>query len=207
MPYSQRSRLILRFPRWDLGRNICSCHLVLIPSSQGVVQQGRSLYPRHATHKVGLPDSLRSRLLTFSRSLRGHVADLTAGTWNPTNATEFLTSSNDSTLRIWDTSNRMAHKSIIVVKSKERGARTKVTMCAYSSDGKLVGGGCEDGTVHYWDTRTNLARPVRSCETAHAKGVGAVSGIAFTKDGSQMVTRGGDDTVKRECHIFPVERH
>ena len=30
---------------------------------------------------------------------------------------------------------------MIVVKSKERGARTKVNACAYSHDGGLIGGG------------------------------------------------------------------
>lgn len=30
---------------------------------------------------------------------------------------------------------------MIVVKSKERGARTKVNACAYSQDGSLIGGG------------------------------------------------------------------
>ena len=138
--------------------------------------------------------------------LRGHVADLTAATWNPTSSTEFLTSSNDSTLRIWDTSNRMAHKSIIVVKSRERGARTKVTMCAYNSDGHTVSGGCEDGTIHLWDTRSNLARPTRSCETAHEKGVGAVSGMAFSRDNTHLVTRGGDATVKRKFLNLLVDK-
>lgn len=92
----------------------------------------------------------------------------------------------------------MAHKSIIVVKSRERGARTKVTMCAYTSDGHTVSGGCEDGTIHLWDTRSNLARPTRSCETAHEKGAGAVSGMAFSRDNTHLVTRGGDATVKRK---------
>ncbi len=37
--------------------------------------------------------------------------------------------------------NKRKQKTVIVVKSKERGARTKVNACAYSPDGSLIGGG------------------------------------------------------------------
>ena len=42
---------------------------------------------------------------------------------------------------IWDVENKRKQKTVIVVKSKERGARTKVNACAYSPDGSLIGGG------------------------------------------------------------------
>ena len=32
-------------------------------------------------------------------------------------------------------------KQVIVVKSKERGARTRVTACAWNHDGKMIAGG------------------------------------------------------------------
>ncbi|KAJ9101088.1 hypothetical protein QFC21_003306 [Naganishia friedmannii] len=160
-------------------------------------------YPVH--HVEFSPDSKsllvisgthQPKLYTRDGEDGGHVADITSGAWNPTSSAEFITASNDSTIRIWDATVRTAHKSVIVVRSKERGARTKVTACAFSSDGKMIAGACEDGTVHIWDARGNLARPSRSCETAHEKGVGAVSGMAFSRDGTHLVTRGGDDTVK-----------
>lgn len=72
---------------------------------------------------------------------RGHVADITAGSWHPRQSDEFITSSNDSTIRIWDTADRMKQKTVIVAKSKERGGRTKVTACAYSFDAKTIAGG------------------------------------------------------------------
>ena len=43
--------------------------------------------------------------------------------------------------RVWDVENKRKQKTVIVVKSKERGARTKVNACAYSPDGSLIGGG------------------------------------------------------------------
>jgi hypothetical protein len=44
-------------------------------------------------------------------------------------------------LRIWDVNDRSKQKQVIVVKSKERGARTMVSTCAWSHDGKLIAGG------------------------------------------------------------------
>lgn len=43
--------------------------------------------------------------------------------------------------RIWNVENKRKQKTVIVVKSKERGARTKVTACGYSPDGRYVAGG------------------------------------------------------------------
>lgn len=126
---------------------------------------------------------------------RGHCADMTSGCWNPTSSQEFITSSNDSTVRIWNTEDRTKQNSVIVVKSKERGARTKVTACAYSQDGKTIAGACTDGTLHLWARNSNFVRPSLSNEEAHVKG-SETSGIAFSRDGRSLATRGGDDTVK-----------
>ena len=43
--------------------------------------------------------------------------------------------------RIWDVEHKRKQKTVIAVKSKDRGARTKVTACGYSGDGTLIGGG------------------------------------------------------------------
>lgn len=43
--------------------------------------------------------------------------------------------------RIWDIENKRKQTTVIVVKSKERGARTKISSCAYSHDGGLIAGG------------------------------------------------------------------
>jgi WD repeat-containing protein 70 len=37
--------------------------------------------------------------------------------------------------------NKRKQKTVIVVKSKERGARTKVMSCAYSPEGNMIAGG------------------------------------------------------------------
>ena len=104
--------------------------------------------------------------------------------------------------RIWDVNERFKSKQVIVVKSKERGTRTKITSCAYSHDGRLIGGTGLDGTLHLWPTNGNYARPSQSIEGAHVKGK-VTSSLIFSLDTHSLVTRGGDDTVKcRHAYTF-----
>lgn len=62
-------------------------------------------------------------------------------------------------MRIWDTSDRFKSKTTIVVKSKERGNRTKITNATYSIDGKQIAAAGTDGTINVWATNSNFARP------------------------------------------------
>jgi WD40 repeat protein len=98
---------------------------------------------------------------------RGHVSELSSCAWHPKDTQTFITGSADSTIRycsfqmityppinmtdrIWNVENKRKQKTVIVVKSKERGARTKVTACSYSPDGRYVAGGKSQchGTHH-----------------------------------------------------------
>ncbi|KAG2160075.1 transcription factor [Suillus bovinus] len=125
----------------------------------------------------------------------GHVGELSSCMWHPKDKQYFITSSADSTIRIWDVENKRKQKSVIVVKSKERGARTKVTTCAYSTDGTLIGGACLDGALHMWQASSNFVRPNMTIEGAHTKGTD-IGSLVFSVDGRTVLTRGGDDTVK-----------
>lgn len=129
------------------------------------------------------------------KNTAGHVGELSACAWHPKDAQTFITSSADSTIRIWDVENKRKQKTVIVVKSKERGARTKVTTCGYSPDGRVIGGACLDGALHLWKTNSNLVRPDQTIEGAHTKGTETGS-LVFSVDGRTLLTRGGDDTVK-----------
>ncbi|PCH33445.1 transcription factor [Wolfiporia cocos MD-104 SS10] len=129
------------------------------------------------------------------KNTSGHVAELRSCVWHPYDPQTFITSSVDSTIRIWDVENKRKQKTVIVVKSKERGARTKVTACGYSPDGGLIGGACLDGALHMWQTKSNFVRPSMTIEGAHAKNTEPGS-LVFSVDGRTVLTRGGDDTVK-----------
>ncbi|GAA5985995.1 hypothetical protein JCM10908_006364 [Rhodotorula pacifica] len=129
------------------------------------------------------------------RNTDGHVAAVTAVAWHPKNSSLFLTASADSSLRIWELDNRRKSKSVIVVRSKERGGKTKVTACTWSPDGKSIAAACEDGAIHVWSASGNFSRPTLTCEGAHEKGT-VTSSIAYSPDGAQFATRGGDGSVK-----------
>jgi len=98
----------------------------------------------------------------YIRDLRhtsGHVSSISSLSWHPTNSSLFLTSSSDSTLRIWDKTDRRKSKSVIVVKSKERGGKSKITCCEWSRDGKLIAAASEDGSLNVWKSNGNFTRP------------------------------------------------
>ncbi len=157
--------------------------------------------------------------------------------WHPTDPQLFITGSSDSTIRwarrqstehvyncqfrIWDIENKRKQKTVIVVKSKDRGARTRVTACSYSPDGRVIAGGmsnfvrstvclnpelgCLDGALHLWNTSSNFVRPNMTIETAHQKSTETGS-IVFSLDGRTMLTRGGDHTVKRKEFVLVSDR-
>ena len=55
---------------------------------------------------------------------------------------------------------------------------------------------CLDGAIHMWQASSNFVRPNMTVEGAHGKGADTGS-MVFSVDGRTVLTRGGDDTVKR----------
>jgi WD40 repeat protein len=134
----------------------------------------------------------------YIRDLRktdGHISSLTSGAWHPHEKNTFITASQDSTIRIWDVENKRKQKEVIMYKSKERGGRTVITATAYSKDGKMIAGACQDGTLNVWASNGPFTRPTHSLENAHSSGT-ETSSVVFSMDNQTFVTRGGDDTVK-----------
>ncbi|KDN39086.1 WD40 repeat-like protein [Tilletiaria anomala UBC 951] len=127
----------------------------------------------------------------------GHVAELSCGDWHPHTANTFLTASADSSIRLWDVEDRAKQKTVIVVKSKERGTRTRITKAKFSHDGRYIAATCLDGALHFWATNSNFSRPSASLEGAHTRNT-ETTGLAWSADGHSVVTRGGsgDETVK-----------
>jgi WD repeat-containing protein 70 len=134
------------------------------------------------------------------RHTKGHVGEVTCSSWNPKNRNEFISSSADSTVRVWDVNNKWEHKALMVVRGKGTGPgqRTKITTCAYSPGGRWIGAAATDGTVHLWGANGPYTK---SMSVDGHRPQTETSGITFSQDENYLVTRGGDETVKR-IHVL-----
>uniref|UniRef100_A0A4W5R786 WD repeat-containing protein 70 n=1 Tax=Hucho hucho TaxID=62062 RepID=A0A4W5R786_9TELE len=86
---------------------------------------------------------------------KGHTAMLNSGCWHPKIKDEFMTCSNDGTVRTWDLSSNKKHKMCFKPRSLQ-GKKVTPTCCTYSRDGKLVAAGCQDGTIQIWDRNLSV---------------------------------------------------
>ena len=66
-----------------------------------------------------------------------------------------LTSSEDGTIRVWDTWNVL--QKTVIKPTQNRPGRKSMTSCNYSLDGRLIVGGLSDGTLQLWDVRGEAA--------------------------------------------------
>lgn len=132
---------------------------------------------------------------------RGHVSEITSGTWHPFLPDLLVTAGTDSTIRIWDVNVRNKQRDVIVHKSKLAGAagRSRMTAVAWGSqvEGKnsLLVAAALDGSLSMWGGEGPYHRPSAEIGQAHTSNTWT-SGIDISADGRLVVTRGGDDTVK-----------
>ncbi|TKY85946.1 hypothetical protein EX895_004771 [Sporisorium graminicola] len=175
------------YPILDLSFNMNSTHLLVVSSTAEAkvfTRDGAEL----GTCRKGDP------YLRDMRHTRGHVSGLTCGQFARHDASTFYTGGSDSTIRVWNTDRMHAgQEDVIVLKSRSRGGRTKVTALECDTAHRLWASG-EDGSLGMWDLRSNLnSKPRGSVQAAHDAGTWT-SAIAVEAD--RVVTRGGDATVK-----------
>ncbi|OAA67412.1 WD repeat protein [Cordyceps fumosorosea ARSEF 2679] len=132
---------------------------------------------------------------------KGHISELTCGTWSPTNRDQFVTAGTDSTLRIWDLNNKRSQKEVVVFKSKAAGSagRSKMTAVAWGTPAQggnnIIIGAALDGTLVMYSGNGPFSRPAGEILQAH-KPQTWTGGIDISGDGRMVVTRGGDDLIK-----------
>lgn len=132
---------------------------------------------------------------------KGHVSEITAGTWHPTNWDLFVTAGTDSTLRIWDVNSKMRQKSVIVHKSRHAGSAGRSRMTAVAWGSAVEGGNsllvstALDGSLVLWGGEGPYNRPSAEIKDAHQSGTWT-SGVDICPNGRLVITRGGDGTIK-----------
>ncbi|KAI9885014.1 MAG: hypothetical protein M1823_003182 [Watsoniomyces obsoletus] len=132
---------------------------------------------------------------------KGHISEVTTGTWHPVDRNQCVTAGTDSTLRIWDINFKRSQKEVIVHKSRAAGSagRTRMTAVAWASPVRggpnVLVGAALDGSLVMWSGNGPFTRPAAEIRDAHLKDTWT-SGLDISVDGRVVVTRGGDDTIK-----------
>lgn len=132
---------------------------------------------------------------------KGHISEITTGTWHPTDRNLCVTAGTDSTLRIWDVNNKRSQKEVIVFKSKAAGVAGRTRMTAVAWGSPLQGGNnvlvsaAYDGTLVMWSGNGPWHRPAAEIRDAHQPNTWT-GGIDISSDGRMVITRGGDDLIK-----------
>ncbi|KAM7331829.1 WD repeat-containing protein 70-like [Alexandromys fortis] len=124
---------------------------------------------------------------------KGHTAMLHTGSWHPRIRGEFMTCSNDATVRLWEVENPKKQKSVFRPRTMQ-GKKIIPTTCTYSRDGNLVAAACQNGSIQIWD-RNLTVHPEFHYKQAHDPGTDT-SCVVFSYDGNVLASRGGDDTLK-----------
>ncbi|KAI0200469.1 WD repeat domain-containing protein [Astrocystis sublimbata] len=132
---------------------------------------------------------------------KGHVSEVTTGTWHPTDKNICVTAGTDSTLRIWDINNKRCQKEVLVFKSKAAGTagRSRLTSVAWGTPAQggnnILVSAALDGTLVMWSGDGPFSRPTAEIREAHQPGTWT-GGIDVSPDGRMVVTRGGDNLIK-----------
>ncbi|GIL65412.1 hypothetical protein Vafri_19165 [Volvox africanus] len=153
-----------------------------------------------------------------ARNTKGHISGLTGGCWHPTDRYTAITSSEDGTVRIWDTHNIM--QKTVIKPTLARPVRTAVTTVSYNTTGSLIGAGLADGTVQVWSVGgkfgvsaavgqvlppkpqmvekqgwTYVSKPNQLIRDAHESGT-EITSLCFSSDNHTLLSRGTDGTLK-----------
>lgn len=138
---------------------------------------------------------------------KGHTMEITGVIWHPIHKDCIVTSSLDGTLRIWDllgesVFGNLVNKHVLKVRSLVAAAgqqRIGASCCTISSNGKFIGGGATDGTIHIWNEKKVYSRPDIIIKNAHGvsgTSMSTVSCITFSPDNQTLVSRGLDGNIK-----------
>lgn len=127
---------------------------------------------------------------------RGHISMLNYGCWNPRERSEFITCSNDGTIRLWNVENELKEQRNVIKCRNQGGLKAIPNAVSYSNDGLLITAACTDGSIQAWDHRrkvyVNNSFLIRN---AHQPGT-ETSSLSFSYDGKYFATRGMDETLK-----------
>jgi WD repeat-containing protein 70 len=132
---------------------------------------------------------------------KGHVGEVTTGTWHPSDKNVCITAGSDSSLRIWDINNKRSQREVIVFKSQVAGTagRSRMTAVAWGqsaqSGSSLLVAAALDGSLVMYGGQGPFNRPAGEVRQAHQPDTWT-GGLDVSSDGRMVVSRGGDNLIK-----------
>jgi WD40 repeat protein len=132
---------------------------------------------------------------------KGHTQPLTDGKWHPWDKRFFITSSRDSTVRVWDIESKPIGIGEELTQSHILRAKTfknhKITVncCNYSPDGSKIIGGVNDGSLQLWSVKGSYWKPDVYIKDAH-KPNSEITAVLFADDGKKIFSRADDNTLR-----------
>lgn len=127
------------------------------------------------------------------RKTRGHVGAVTGVCWDPQQENRCYTSSIDTTVRLWEVeSSERGCVGVFKVATTRTPANAVTSLCP--GQGGIVAG-VQSGDLHLFDPRDSSGRPTASQTGAHVR-EHAVTSVACAPDGSSILSRSTDGTMK-----------
>ena len=117
------------------------------------------------------------------KSIRGHREGITAIATNP-DWSCLLTASYDRTVLKWEDPKKSPRR--------YSGAADRLWSVKFDPTGSVVAAACNDGLIYFWHADTGKPAGKGKYDT----GQGALYDLAFTPDGEQLLTAGGDNKIK-----------
>ena len=132
------------------------------------------------------------------KNTKGHTFPLTDGKFHPIEKNLFITSSRDSTIRIWDIYSKqigidrdIMQSCVLRVKTL-KNKKIPVNTCNYNINGNLIAGGVNDGSIQIFSNKS--WRPEIYIQHAHEDN-SEISSILFVDD-FKFLSRADDSTMK-----------
>ncbi|XP_019859155.1 PREDICTED: WD repeat-containing protein 70-like [Amphimedon queenslandica] len=125
----------------------------------------------------------------------GHISMINNACWHPFHRDQFITCSNDCTVRVWEVEEAAKKQKHVIKSRSKQGKKTPIITCTYSRDGKYIAGAGVDGSIAMWKGDGPYVRPSLANYNAHVPDT-ETSCLCFAHDNHTLVSRGGDSTLK-----------
>ena len=130
------------------------------------------------------------------RKVFGHTSGLTSIQWMPNCKNKFMTSSLDSTIRIWDIEHRTKSANHFFLPGGKPGQKFGVTSASISFDGKIIACGDSSGRIILWDVNGEMCKPANVIENGHVSG-STITSTKISMNKINILTRSFDGTMKQ----------